>query len=115
MWRSPGLELHDSAPLPAPAVLAVDAHAGDRRRRLPASITRWGQGARDRSGASGQGDFAPAPFIGTAIAWVVLGEEVVALQIVAVVLAAVGVTVSVETGHTTTTETSTRVRDAHGQ
>lgn len=64
-----------------------------------ASITLWVKGARDLGAARGQVIFATAPFIGAAIAWVVLGEEIVALQIVAVSLAAIGVAVSLRSGH----------------
>lgn len=64
-----------------------------------ASITLWVKGARDLGAARGQVIFATAPFIGAAIAWTVLGEEVAPLQLVATVLAAVGVAVSLESGH----------------
>ena len=63
------------------------------------SITLWVKGARDLGAARGQVIFATAPFIGAAIAWMVCGEDVVLLQIVAIVLAAVGVAVSLESGH----------------
>lgn len=63
------------------------------------SITLWVKGARDLGAARGQVIFATAPFIGAAIAWTALGEEIVTLQIAAVVLAAIGVTVSLESGH----------------
>lgn len=64
-----------------------------------ASITLWVKGARDLGAARGQVIFATAPFIGTAIAWFVLGEEIVVLQIIAVLLAAVGVGVALESSH----------------
>lgn len=64
-----------------------------------ASITLWVKGARDLGAARGQVIFATAPFIGAAIAWTVLGEDIVTLQIVAVVLAAVGVAASLDSGH----------------
>lgn len=64
-----------------------------------ASITLWVKGARDLGAARGQVIFATAPFIGAAIAWIVLGEEIVALQLVAAALAVVGVVVSLESGH----------------
>ena len=64
-----------------------------------ASITLWVKGARELGAARGQVIFATAPFIGAAIAWTVLGEDIVTLQIVAVVLAAVGVAVALESGH----------------
>lgn len=64
-----------------------------------ASITLWVKGARDLGAARGQVIFATAPFIGAAIAWTVLGEPVAALQVAAVVLAAIGVVVSLESAH----------------
>lgn len=64
-----------------------------------ASITLWVKGARDLGAARGQVIFATAPFIGAAIAWTVLGEQIVTLQVVAVVVAAVGVAMSLESGH----------------
>lgn len=64
-----------------------------------ASITLWVKGARDLGAARGQVIFATAPFIGAAIAWAVLGEEVASLQLVAVVLAAVGVAVALGSDH----------------
>lgn len=64
-----------------------------------ASITLWVKGARDLGAARGQVIFATAPFIGAVIAWIALGEDVLTLQIVAMVLAAVGVAVSLESGH----------------
>ena len=64
-----------------------------------ASITLWVKGARDLGAARGQVIFATAPFIGAAIAWVVLGEEIVAVQVAAMVLAGVGVAISLESAH----------------
>ena len=64
-----------------------------------ASITLWVKGARDLGAARGQVIFATAPFIGAAIAWAVLGEAVAPLQVVAIVLAAIGVAVALESGH----------------
>lgn len=64
-----------------------------------ASITLWVKGARDLGAARGQVIFATAPFIGAAIAWIVLAEDVLALQVAAVVLAALGVAVSLRSGH----------------
>lgn len=63
------------------------------------SITLWVKGARDLGAARGQVIFATAPFIGAAIAWIVLGETVQALQVAAVVLAAAGVVVSLKSDH----------------
>lgn len=64
-----------------------------------ASIVLWVKGARDLGAARGQVIFATAPFIGALIAWVVLGEPVAAVQIVAIVLAAAGVAASLESAH----------------
>lgn len=63
------------------------------------SITLWVKGARELGAARGQVIFATAPFIGAVIAWVMLGEDVAGLQILAVVLAAVGVGVSLGSDH----------------
>ncbi len=64
-----------------------------------ASIVLWVKGARDLGAARGQVIFATAPFIGALIAWMVLGESVRLVQLVAVGLAAFGVAVSMESGH----------------
>jgi len=64
-----------------------------------ASIVLWVKGARDLGAARGQVVFATAPFVGAVIAWVVLGESVAVIQIVAAVLAAAGVAVSLESVH----------------
>jgi drug/metabolite transporter (DMT)-like permease len=63
------------------------------------SIALWVRGARDLGAARGQVIFAAAPFIGVAIAWIVLGEPVSRLQPVAVLLAAAGVAVSLRSSH----------------
>ncbi len=64
-----------------------------------ASIVLWVKGARDLGAARGQVIFATAPFIGVLIAWLVLGEGVQMVQLVAVGLAALGVAVSIESAH----------------
>ena len=64
-----------------------------------ASIVLWVKGARDLGAARGQVIFATAPFIGVLIAWIVLGEAVEVVQLVAVGLAAMGVAVSIESAH----------------
>ena len=64
-----------------------------------ASIVLWVKGARDLGAARGQVIFAAAPFIGAVIAWSVLGESVTAAQLMAVVIAAAGVGVSLESAH----------------
>ena len=63
------------------------------------SIVLWVKGARDLGAARGQVIFATAPFIGVVIAWVVLGEAVTQVQLIAMALAAVGVAVTVESAH----------------
>lgn len=63
------------------------------------SITLWVKGARDLGAARGQVIFATAPFIGAAIAWTVLGEQVAGLQVAAVVIAATGVGISLRSDH----------------
>ncbi len=64
-----------------------------------ASITLWVKGARDLGAARGQVIFAAAPFIGAAVAWVVLGDAVTFAQLVAVPVAIVGVGLSLRSGH----------------
>jgi drug/metabolite transporter (DMT)-like permease len=63
------------------------------------SITLWVRGARELGAARGQLIFATAPFIGAVTAWTVLGVPVAAVQVVAVLLAAAGIAVSVPPVH----------------
>lgn len=63
------------------------------------SITLWVEGARDLGAARGQVIFATAPFIGAVIAWTVLGEDATRVEVVAAVIAALGVAVSLRTAH----------------
>ena len=63
------------------------------------SITLWVRGARQLGAARGQLIFSTAPFIGAVVAWTVLGDPVGALQVVAVLLAAAGIVVSVRPVH----------------
>jgi hypothetical protein len=63
------------------------------------SITLWVKGARDLGAARGQLIFTTAPFIGVLIAWMALGDPVTAAQVAAVVLAAVGVVLSLDSAH----------------
>lgn len=63
------------------------------------SITLWVKGARDLGAARGQVIFAAAPFVGAAVAWVVLGEAVTVTQVFAVPLAVAGVALSLRTAH----------------
>ena len=64
-----------------------------------ASITLWVKGARDLGAARGQVIFAAAPFIGVAVAWVVLGDSITAAQLAAIPLAVIGVGLSFRSGH----------------
>jgi drug/metabolite transporter (DMT)-like permease len=86
---------------------AADTSAGDVLAALTIgalgygwSITLWVRGARQLGAARGQVIFATAPFIGVGVAWLVLGEAVRVAQVVALVLAAVGVAWSLRSGHT---------------
>ena len=63
------------------------------------SITLWVKGARELGAARGQVIFATAPFIGAAIAWIVLGEPVLGVQVLAGALAATGVVISLRSAH----------------
>lgn len=63
------------------------------------SITLWVAGARDLGAARAQLIFAIAPFVGAAMAWIVLGEPVTAAQVVAVVFAATGVATVMRSAH----------------
>jgi drug/metabolite transporter (DMT)-like permease len=63
------------------------------------SITLWVSGAKELGAARGQLIFAVAPFVGAVIAWVVLGDPVTGAQVVASVLAAVGVLSVMNSGH----------------
>jgi drug/metabolite transporter (DMT)-like permease len=56
-----------------------------------ASITLWVAGARDIGAARGQLVFAAAPFVGVLVAWVALGDQVRAAELVALGLAGFGV------------------------
>lgn len=64
-----------------------------------ASIVLWVKGARDLGAARGQVIFATAPFIGAVLAWTVLSEGTTAAQLIAVVVAAAGVAMSLESAH----------------
>lgn len=63
------------------------------------SITLWVKGARDLGAARGQVIFATAPFIGALIAWTLLGDDATAIQVVATIVAGVGVAVSLRSDH----------------
>jgi drug/metabolite transporter (DMT)-like permease len=64
------------------------------------SITLWVKGARDLGAARGQVIFSIAPFLGAVLAWTVLAEPASTIQILALVVAAVGVALSLRTAHT---------------
>jgi drug/metabolite transporter (DMT)-like permease len=64
-----------------------------------ASITLWVRGAQQLGAARGQVIFASAPFLGAAIAWIVLTDPIEAVQIVAMLIAAIGVALSLRSDH----------------
>lgn len=63
------------------------------------SIVLWVKGARDLGAARGQLIFATAPFIGAFVAWAALDEPVATSQLIAVAIAASGVTLSLRSAH----------------
>lgn len=64
-----------------------------------ASITLWVAGARDLGAARGQLVFATAPFVGAIVAWTVFADPVVGRQLVALLIAAIGVSFVLRSGH----------------
>lgn len=64
-----------------------------------ASITLWVAGARDLGAARGQLIFAAAPFIGAIAAWTAFGEPVAARQVLALLIAACGVSFVLGSSH----------------
>lgn len=64
-----------------------------------ASITLWVRGAQQLGAARGQVIFASAPFLGALLSWVLLSDEVGAVQLIAMGIAAVGVGVSLRSDH----------------
>ena len=64
-----------------------------------ASITLWVRGAQQLGAARGQVIFASAPFVGAVLSWVVLSDSVEVVQVVAMLLAAVGVGLSLWSAH----------------
>ncbi len=64
-----------------------------------ASITLWVAGARDLGAARGQLVFATAPFVGAIVAWTAFGDPVIGRQVVALVIAAVGVSFVLRSDH----------------
>lgn len=77
----------------------VARRARGRCVRLWASITLWVAGARDIGAARGQLVFASAPFVGVTVAWVILGDSIRTAEIVALGLAAFGVSRVVGSHH----------------
>ena len=63
------------------------------------SITLWVAGARDLGAARGQLVFAAAPFVGAIVAWTVFSDEVASRQVVALAIAAVGVSFVLRSDH----------------
>lgn len=63
------------------------------------SITLWVRGAQDLGAARGQLIFSTAPFVGAAVAWVVLGDAITVAQVVATAIAAGGVWLSLDSAH----------------
>ena len=64
-----------------------------------ASITLWVRGAQQLGAARGQVIFSSAPFIGAIVAWVVLADPIERSQLVASVLAFIGVGLSLRSAH----------------
>jgi drug/metabolite transporter (DMT)-like permease len=64
-----------------------------------ASITLWVRGAQQLGAARGQVIFATAPFVGAMLSWVVLADDVEAVQLVAMAVAALGVGLSLRSAH----------------
>ena len=63
------------------------------------SITLWVAGARDLGAARGQLVFATAPFVGAVVAWTVFSDTVTARVVVSLLIAAVGVSFVLRSGH----------------
>ena len=64
-----------------------------------ASITLWVRGAQQLGAARGQVIFASAPFVGAALSWVVLSDSIEGLPLVAMVIATIGVALSLRSAH----------------
>ena len=78
---------------PALAALAVGAVG------YGFSITLWVAGARDLGAARAQVVFAVAPFIGAALAWLVVREPATVSQVLALLVAAAGVSLVLGSAH----------------
>jgi drug/metabolite transporter (DMT)-like permease len=83
--------------VPQPGVIAAALALG--AVGYGASITLWISGAQKLGAARGQLVFATAPFVGVVVAWTVLGDDVLASQVVALVVAATGVLLVFGSGH----------------
>lgn len=64
-----------------------------------ASITLWVRGAQQLGAARGQVIFATAPFLGAVIAWIGLTDPIELVQVVAMVVAAIGAALSLRSDH----------------
>jgi drug/metabolite transporter (DMT)-like permease len=63
------------------------------------SITLWVRGAQQLGAARGQVIFATAPFVGAILSWTVLSDDVKGVQVVAMLIAAAGVALSLRSAH----------------
>jgi drug/metabolite transporter (DMT)-like permease len=63
------------------------------------SITFWVQGARDLGAARAQLVFSTAPFVGAIVSWVFFDEPVLAVQLLALGLAAIGIAAVTRSDH----------------
>jgi drug/metabolite transporter (DMT)-like permease len=63
------------------------------------SITLWVAGARDLGAARGQLVFSTAPFVGAAVAWTVFGDAISGREVIAIVIAGIGVAMVLRSSH----------------
>lgn len=85
------------APMPSVGVLLGALGLGALGYGL--SITLWVSGARDLGATRGQLVFSTAPFVGVLVAWVALGDTVRGVEVAALVLAGLGVSQVMGSGH----------------
>ncbi|MEN9504848.1 MAG: hypothetical protein RI958_774 [Actinomycetota bacterium] len=64
-----------------------------------ASITLWVRGAQQLGAARAQVIFATGPFVGAALSWALLGDTLRPVHLIATVMAAIGVGVSLGSAH----------------
>jgi drug/metabolite transporter (DMT)-like permease len=64
-----------------------------------ASITLWVRGAQQLGAARGQFIFASGPFVGVLVAWLLLGEDITTLEVMAMGLAGAGVLLVLGSDH----------------